>query len=214
MFDLLFLLVVGLSTGFAVLRGGLQEMATLISLAIGAGLAWFAAPPLIAAFGLTGSFFGTIIVASLLIGVFFVAAHIGFHLLIKRLSMDSRGRNINRIGGGVFGFVRGLALVGLGFLGYSYYLDEERQPDSVRNALTRPVAAGVANWFEGFAPGATDLEGLGGEAPAPDGDAADQGYDRADRNSLDEIVTTVTTTSDEPASEDAISDILQGDTQE
>ena len=211
MFDLLFLVVVGLSTAFAVLRGGLQELSTLLSLALAAGLAWLIAPPLLAAFGLSGSFFGAIIVAFALIGVFFIAAHIGCHLLLKRVPMSRQTQRINQIGGGVFGFLRGLVLIGLGYLGYSYYLDETRQPDSVKNAITQPVAAGLASWFESFAPASTELEGIGAE-PAT-ADAAEDGYDRADRSSLNEIVTTVTTNDEDPeapADEDDIADLLQG----
>ncbi len=216
MFDLLFLLVVGLSTAFAVLRGGLQELSTLVALAVAAGLAWLTAPPLLGAFGLAGSFFGTIIVAVALIGVFFIAAHIGCHLLLKRVPMTKQTRRFNQIGGGVFGALRGLVLIGLGYLGYSYYLDEARQPDSVKNAMTRPIAAGLANWFESFAPASTELEGIGAETAEPEGDAAEAGYNRADRSSLNEIVTTVTTTGEDPeapAPEEDIADLLSGDDQ-
>lgn len=214
MFDLLFLVIVGLSTGFAILRGGLQELATIVSLAIAAGLAWLIAPPLIGAVGLSGSFFGAIIVAVLIIGVFFIAAHIACHLLLKRAPMNAQARRYNQIGGGVFGFVRGLALIGLGYLGYSYYLDEARQPDSVKNALTRPIAAGVANWFESFAPASTELDGIGAQ-PAEAQNADDVGYGRVDRSGLDEIVTTVTTDGDDPKTQpdDDIADILSGEDQ-
>ena len=215
MFDLLFLLVVGLSTAFAVLRGGLQELSTLVALALAAGLAWVVAPPLLAAIGLAGSFFGTIFIAAALVAVFFIVSHIGFHLLMKRMPMSKDMRRYNRIGGGVFGFARGLILIGLGYLGYSYYLDEARQPDSVKNALTRPVAAGLASWFESFAPASTELEGIGAGAAEPTENAARDGYGRAERSSLDEIVTTVTTTGEEPktAEDDDIAQILQGEEQ-
>ncbi len=216
MFDLLFLLVVGLSTAFAVLRGGLQELSTLIALAAAAGLAWLIAPPLLNVFGLAGSFFGTILIAVSLIGVFFIAAHIGCHLLLKRVPMTKQTQLFNQIGGGVFGFARGLILIGLGYLGYSYYLDETRQPDSVRNAVTRPVAAGLAGWFENFAPASTELESVGAEPAQTEGDAATDGYDRADRSSLNEIVTTVTTNGEDPetpAGEDDIADLLSGNDQ-
>ncbi len=216
MFDLLFLVVVGLSTAFAVLRGGLQELSTLVALAVAAGLAWITAPPLLGLFGLAGSFFGTIIVAAALIGVFFIAAHIGCHLLLKRIPMSKSMRRYNQIGGGIFGALRGLALIGLGYLGYSYYLDEARQPDSVRNALSRPIAAGIANWFEGFAPASTELDGIGASDQEAEADPSQAGYDRAARSGLNEIVTTVTTTGEDPqtpAPQDDIADLLSGEDQ-
>ncbi len=131
---------------------------------------------------------------------------------------------IDRAAGGAFGFIRGLVLIGLGYLGYSYYLDEAKQPDSVKSAFTRPVAAGMAHWFESFTPETADLD-----APVKpveeDVDASISGYDRSDRSNLNEIVTTVTTTDpaiaeSQPAEdetqdgdedEDPIADILNQD---
>ncbi|MEZ5892071.1 MAG: CvpA family protein [Parvularculaceae bacterium] len=225
MFDLLFFVVVGLSTAFAVLRGGLRELSTLAALAVAGGITLLLIDPILAATGQTGSFFGTALIAVLLVGVFFIAAHIGLHLALNRVPLKGRAALANRVGGGVFGFLRGLALIGLGYLGYSYYLDEANQPDSVKAAMTRPVAAAVAGWFEGFAPEDADLDApVAPEAESGAVDAAVSGYDRSDRNSLNEIVTTVTTTdpaitgtapgaenaSEEPQSADldAIADIL------
>jgi membrane protein required for colicin V production len=197
MFDLLFLVVVGVSTAFAVLRGGMRELATLLALAIAGGVTLLFIEPALALTGQEGSFFGTAVIAGLLVGVFFLAAHIGLHLVLKRVPLSDRGALIDRIGGGVFGFVRGLVLIGLGYLGYSYYLDEAKQPEEVRTAMTRPIAAGMAHWFESFTPETADLDAppsSAGEPAEETVDAAVSGYDRGDRNSLNEIVTTVTTT--------------------
>ena len=225
MFDLLFLVVVGISTAFAVLRGGLRELSTLLSLAVAGGVTLLLIEPALAVTGQAGSFFGTAIIAALLVGAFFVAAHIGFHVALKRFTLTGRAALADRIGGGVFGLARGLVLIGLGYLGYSFYLDEAKQPEEVKTAITRPIAAGMANWFEGFTPETADLD-----APAePAEDAAVSGYERGDRNSLNEIVTTVTTTDpaiaasapeaedETPAAEeenDPIADILNEDTPE
>lgn len=217
MFDLLVLLVLGLSTAFAALRGGLRELATLIALAIAAGLTLVVIQPVLGVTGLAGSFFGTIIVAAVLAGVFFVAAHVGLHLALRSTPLEGRAKLIDQVSGGAFGFLRGLVLVGLGYLGYSYYLDEARQPDEVRNAMTRPVAAGMANWFQSFTPEDAYIE----SAPPPTAtedeyDPVESGYDRADRNGLSEIVTTVTTSdedisTDETNTIDSIADILEED---
>lgn len=196
MFDLLFVLIVGLSTAFAVFRGGLRELSTLLALAIGGGVTLLLIDPILAATGQTGSFLGAALIAGALVAVFFIVAHIGLHLVLAKFPLSGRAALANRIGGGVFGFARGLALIGLGYLGYSYYLDEANQPDSVRTAMTRPIAASVAGVFETFAPKDADLDtpaAAGAEAGAGI-DAAASGYDRSDRNSLNEIVTTVTTT--------------------
>lgn len=226
MFDLLFLVVVGVSAAFAVLRGGLRELSTLLALAIAGGVTLLLIEPALAITGQAGSFFGTAIIAALLIGAFFVLAHIGFHVGLKRFPLKGRAATIDRIGGGAFGLFRGLVLIGLGYLGYSYYLDEAKQPEEVKSAMTRPIAAGMAHWFESFTPETADLDA---PAAAPAEDAAVSGYDRGDRNGMNEIVTTVTTTDpaiaetspdaeqdNETADEndDPIADILNEDTPE
>ncbi len=196
MFDLLFVLVVGLSTIFAAMRGGLRELATLLALAMAGGLTWMVAPGALGAIGLADSFFGTIALCAVLVAVFFVVAHIVLHLGLKQVPLEGRAALIDRLAGGGFGAFRGLVLVGLGFLGYGYYLDEARQPEEVKTAVTRPIAAGMANWFESFAPEATQIDGELQEEKdeTEDADAAIDGYARTDRNGLEEIVTTVTTT--------------------
>ena len=196
MFDLLFVLVVGLSTAFAALRGGLRELSTLLSLALAGGVTLLLAEPVLAATGQQGSFFGTVIIAAGLVAILFVLAHIAFHIGLKRVPLEGRAALADRIGGGAFGLVRGLILVGLGYLGYSYYLDEARQPDEVKNALTRPIAAGVAGVFESFTPEDAYIENEF-KIDNQTGDATAEGYDAADRSGLSEIVTTVTTTDPE-----------------
>jgi membrane protein required for colicin V production len=196
MFDFLVLLVVGLSTAFAALRGGLRELSTLIALAIAGGMTFLLAEPILNATGQAGSFFGAIIIIAILVAAFFIIAHIGLHLGLKQMPLEGRAKLADRMIGGGFGLLRGLVLIGLGYLGYSYYLDEAQQPDSVRNAITQPVAAGMAKWFQSFTPDDAYIENA---APADrdkddTADAAQDGYDRIDRNGLTEIVTTVTTT--------------------
>lgn len=200
MFDLLFLVIVGLSTAFAALRGGLRELSTLLALAVAGGLTWITAPVILGGLGMTNKFIPTVVIAVVLIGAFFLVAHVGFHLGLKRVPLEGRAALGDRIGGGVFGFVRGLVLIGLGYLGYSYYLDVDQQPESVQNALTQPIANGMANWFESFAPPETQLENT-----QPDlGDGSD-GYRRIERDGMEELVTTATT-DDEPVDETASED--------
>lgn len=222
MFDLLFLVVVGLSTAFAAMRGGLRELSTLLALGIAGAVTLLLLNPVLALTGQAGSFFGTAAVAIALIGVFFLLAQIGLHIGIKKIPLKGKAATYDRIGGGVFGLLRGLALAGLAYLGYSYQIDEARQPDTVRNAMTRPIAAGVANIFESFAPATTELDQPEtDESAEPSADVS--GYDRGDRNGLSEIMTTVTTTDDAQLGqragaqsatsddEDPIADILDED---
>jgi len=209
MFDVLFILVVGLSTAFAALRGGLRELSTILALGAAGGLTLMLAEPVIGILGMQGSFFGAVAIAAGLVAAFFIAGHVGLHFALKRAQLAGWGEIADRVGGGVFGFLRGLILVGLGYLGYSYYLDEARQPDQVKSAITRPLAASVASWFENFAPERAYIEAT---LPGPGENATVQGYNRDDRNGLKEIVTTVTTTdATEPEATDSSEESTDAD---
>ncbi len=194
MFDILVLAVVALSTAFAALRGGLRELSTLVALGIAGGLTLLLIEPILNVTGQAGSFFGMVIIAGVLIAGFFILAHIGCHLVLKRMPLENNAKLYDRIGGGAFGLFRGLVLIGLGYLGYTYYLDEAQQPEEVKTAFTRPVAAGMAHWFESFTPEQAYIENANDEAEDDAVDASLNGYDRGDRNGLSEIVTTATTT--------------------
>jgi membrane protein required for colicin V production len=191
-FDIVVIAVVGLSTAFAVVRGGLREVGTLVVLAAAGGAAVALVNPVQAAFGLKGSFLSMAAVGGVLAGAGFVILYFLLHAGLKRLPLAGRALTIDRVAGGVFGFARGLALIGLGFLAYSYYLDEARRPEAVASALTLPVANGLAAFFEGFAPQGSGLDAQA--AAATPANAAADGYARQDRSALSEIVTTVTTT--------------------
>ena len=217
MFDLLFVLVVGSSTLFAALRGCMRETLTLIALAVAGLLSWITVPGLISAFGLGGKIIPTVAIAGVLLVVFFVVAHLGMHLLLARYPVTGVADRVDHTFGGIFGFLRGLVLIGLVFLGLTYVLGEEQQPEAVQTAMTRPIAASVASWLDGFAPSDTKLESI---IDYETDDASVQGYRRIDRNGIEEIVTTVTTdetsTSPTPSQEtesvdDAIAEILSGD---
>jgi uncharacterized membrane protein required for colicin V production len=139
----------------------------------------------------------------------FAALYFVSHRLLARVDLKGRMTTADRIGGGLFGLVRALALIGLGFLGYGYYLSEENQPDAVRRAALLPLAEASASVFEKLAPRESELADA---KPT----AAKEGYDGAERAGLKEIVTTVTTSEETPAtpSDDPIADILEQERQE
>jgi len=185
-FGLLALIIV--SVALAVFRGGMREMATLAALALAAGLAFLLIEPIAGALG--GSIFalGGVAAALLLVGF------AGFYwLAIYLVGLAPRSNRValaDRIGGGVFGLVRALVLIGLGFLGYAYYLDEDQRAAAVNDALLLPVAKGSAAFVETFAPErrsplTTSGTENGSDVREPAGDR--------DRAGLEELVTTVTT---------------------
>jgi membrane protein required for colicin V production len=199
-FDGLVIAVLILSTGFAVIRGALREIGTLAALGVAAVAAYLLVGPLLAASGISPSFLTTIVVAGAVLSIGFAVAYFALHIGLRRVRLEGRALVIDRIGGGVFGFARGLALVGLGFLAYSYYLDEARRPEAVNNALTLPVAKSMAAIFDRFAPQTENGDESDGTVDTQAANAALEGYARTDRTALAEIVTTMTT-SDETDNE-------------
>jgi uncharacterized membrane protein required for colicin V production len=208
-FDALLLAIVAISVFFAAVRGAIREMATLAALAGAALAGYLLARPVAALFGAGESF----LVAASVGLAFGTIGFLGFYYLLHkamlRLKLSDRRRMLDRVAGGAFGLLRALALIGLGFLGYGYYLDEANQPDAVRNAALLPVAAAAADFFEQFAPANRELR-----STAPEKNAAAEGYANRDRSGLKEIVTTVTTAEKGAgrATEDPIAAIITEET--
>lgn len=207
-FDALLIAVIAISVFFATVRGGVRELATVAALTLAALAAFVLMKPVAALAGGNSFFVSAAIGAVIGVGVF-GGAYFLLHKAMIRWKPSARMKSYDRIGGGAFGLIRALALIGLGFLGYGYYLDEANQPDSVRKALLLPVAAASAGFFEQFAPPNRELNAANAAK-----NAAAEGYDGADRSGLKEIVTTVTTTDKDAkiASDDPIADILTEET--
>lgn len=211
-FDLLLVAILAISIVFAAVRGAVREGATLLAVGLAGAAAWMGSGPLLAAAGKSGSLFAVIAAAAGIGIVSFSALYYAMHLALRRVCLKGRARLADQIGGGVFGLVRALALIGLGFLGYDYSLDEEHRAEAVNSALLLPVAKASAGFFERFAPAPADLDPGAQPAPKPADDvsapaaaargAEAVGYGRADRAGLEEIIATVTS-ADEPVGRSA-----------
>ena len=199
-FDLIVIAVLLLSVSFAMVRGALRELGTLLALGLAAVGAAVLVRPIQSIAGAGDSFLFTATIAAVLVAVLFCVLYFGLHVGLTRVQLTGGARRVDRIGGGVFGLARGLVLIGLGFLAYGYYLDEERRPDAVTKALTLPLAKGMADLFESLAPASTRLDAAPSDAPAGAGEddqnAAAEGYERGERAALAEIVATATTSSE------------------
>ncbi|MFN0025210.1 MAG: CvpA family protein [Parvularculaceae bacterium] len=210
-FDALLLAILGVSIAFAAARGAIREMTTLAALGIAGLAAWAGAAPLLGLFRASG-FFETVAASAAIGFAVFAALYVLAHKGFQRLKLSPKQRQADRIGGGAFGLVRALALIGLGFLGYGYYLDEPNQPDAVRKALLLPVAAASASFFERYAPSYRALPATAAAPAAQPANAAREGYASADRSGLKEIVATVTTSdANNPSTADSIADIINED---
>ncbi len=212
-FDFLLIAVLVISIGFAAIRGALREFATLIALGGAAAIAYVLFKPVLSGLGLEGSIFGMVGVAAGMLGAFFIILYVGFHVALKRVSLSPEMTRVDRIGGGVFGLARGLALIGLGFLGYAYYADEEHRAEGVNNAMLLPMAKGAADFFEALAPEHDSEEIISPEEIDERNNAATDGYRRGERAALDEMLATATTsaakTRTDPADADQIGALLE-----
>lgn len=209
-FDGLILLIFAVSIGFAAMRGAIRELGTLAALLFGVLAAWIFTGAILSGLG-KDDFISTVVVAGALVAIGFAVSHIGITIFSGRIRLTERQALYDRIGGGVFGLLRAFALIGLGFIGYSYYLDADSRPDGVKNAAFLPLATGAANVMRGFTPGDPLAE-----ADAPQQPDAAREIDAGDRRALDEIVTTVTTDEGGPAraGADDIADLLKEETRD
>jgi membrane protein required for colicin V production len=196
-FDLLVLLVVGSSIAFAVIRGALREIGTLLALGAASAAAAVCARPVAALVGGDAPSLVAMSGVGLIIGIVLFAAFYGaLHLALQKFALSARGAQVDRVLGGLFGFARGFVLIGLGFLAYAYYLAEERRPAAVSDALTLPFAESAAAFFEKLAPASTRLD-RAPEAKETESARADiDGYARGERTALTEMVATLTTSDD------------------
>ena len=164
LFDLAIILVIGLSTLFAYLRGLLREFITLIALGVGTLCTLYFGDTLARLFGE-----GTL---ALLLGyglsglIGFIAATIGLEIFIARLS-GTTPHKWDQVGGAIFGILRGWVLMGLVYFSVINYIPEDNPPRWVANSALRGIAASAAGVLESL--------GLDAELTSPartDGDTA------------------------------------------
>jgi uncharacterized membrane protein required for colicin V production len=145
-FDLLVISLIGLSILFAAHRGLSREVITLLALAIGGVAALWLTGPVTGMLG-NPSLLYTMAIAFALFAGFFFASLISKNLLIGKM-WGKKPNKYDRIAGGVFGFLRGWLLVGLGFLALEYYFDADRQPKGFSEAALYGFAETAAHILE------------------------------------------------------------------
>jgi len=197
LFDVIIILIFVVSTLLAIFRGALLELATLLALGISILLGLQIGPFIINAAGNEGSVIATLATYCIAIFILFIFLYTLIHILVYKFPLSERGTLVNRIAGGVFGFARAYIIIGLGFLAYGYYLEENQQHTSVRDAMTLPIAQSGAKFFEQYIPDSAKLDPANTERQTPlppSKDVSSEGYGRSERAGLNEVITTVTTT--------------------
>ncbi len=137
-------------------------------------------------------------VASLI--VFAMIAH-GTSALVRRSASLSA---IDRSLGFVFGIFRGFVLLGLGWLALAWAIPEEKRPDWIFEARTRPLVEQMAEFLVGLAPpefrgqvrtagtqaqrGAEAIKALEKLQPNPPSQSNETGYKRDEVQGLEQLL--------------------------
>src|SRR5882762_2537548 len=152
--DCLIVLIVIVSAGYAGWRGFIWETLTIF--------AWVAASLGCLYFGpyiipLTRSLVSPVWLASLLAyAAVFLAVFIPFAFISHRFSESVKSSPIgplDRAAGVGFGVVRGLVIVGLGYLAFTYFVPIRQQPDWVTEVRLLPVVQSTADVLLMVVPG-------------------------------------------------------------
>jgi membrane protein required for colicin V production len=190
LFDVLVLVIVGVSAVAALARGAVAEIMGLLSW-VGATVVAFAALPYLVPLvqpviageelangvALVGVFVVTLIVLKLLTG-----------MIVSAVSGSALGP-LDRLLGLVFGAARGVVLVCAAYLVGSYLIKPELQPDWVRQAyLVEPVRAGSA-LLEGLLPERYRHGGFDRTIPKLEAQSPGLGYTDQQRQAVDKLVT-------------------------
>jgi membrane protein required for colicin V production len=75
-----------------------------------------------------------------------------FTIRISDMILDSRIGALDRTLGFLFGLARGLIIVVVAFLFFSWLVPTSKQPDGVRNAKSRVVLQGTGEWLQALLP--------------------------------------------------------------
>jgi membrane protein required for colicin V production len=208
-FQLLDIILAGImiiSALLALMRGFTREVLSLIAWALAAGAAIFAVlnkdlvamagqyiePPMVSLIALGGAAFLVVLIIASLISV-----------KISDTVVDSSAGAFDRSLGFIYGLGRGLVLVTIAYIFYSFLTPIESQQPWIKNARSLPVIDRVADVIKSLVPEevANQLSNLGirtnPEKPAPKpgqgetegtADPNDTGYSSDTRNQVDQVI--------------------------
>ncbi|MPZ57537.1 MAG: CvpA family protein [Rhizobiales bacterium] len=205
--DLILLVVMLISGLLAMIRGFMREILSIAAWALAAVAAIYAYVKFLP---MAKSSFGSDIVATaVVVGGAFLLTLLIVSIVTVRVSdmiLDSRVGALDRTLGFVFGLARGLIIVVVAFLFFSWLVPERGQPDWVRDAKSRVVLQGTGQWLMSMLPDdpeSTILKRLkrprGDEPEQPQQDAPQEqrsegrpaepeGYGRSDRAGMQQLI--------------------------
>ena len=210
--DLILLIVMLISGLLAMIRGFMREVLSIAAWALAAGAAVYAYVKILPM--AKPSFGSDIIATGAVVGGAFLITLLVVSVITVRISdmiLDSRVGALDRTLGFVFGLARGLIIVVVAFVFFAWLVPPKAQPEWVQNAKSRVVLQGTGDWLMSMLPDDPEStilkrfkrpkqdEQEPPDAP-PDTQRPEQnrterdGYDRADRTDMRNLIQSKTTT--------------------
>src|SRR3979411_569753 len=197
--DLLLLAVMLISGLLAMVRGFMREILSIAAWGTSARATFYAFSKLLPT---AKTYFNNDTVASIVVvGGVLVGTLILFSIITVRISdmiLDSRIGALDRTLGFLFGLGRGLLIVVVAFLFFSWLVPDKQRPDWITGAKSRTVLDGTGQWLMSLLPDDpenTILKRFKKNKPEDDQTDADQaapasgdGYSKPARDSLKKLI--------------------------
>jgi membrane protein required for colicin V production len=151
--DIILIVVMLISGLLAMVRGFMREVLSIVAWVLAAGATLYAYSKLLP---LAKQYFNNDIVAAVaVVGGIFLLTLLIVSIVTVRISdmvLDSRVGALDRTLGFLFGLARGLVIVVVAFMFFSWLVPDRSQPEWVRNAKSRVVLSATGDWLKGMLP--------------------------------------------------------------
>ena len=151
--DIILIVVMLISGLLAMVRGFMREILSIIAWVLAAGATLYSYAKLLP---LAKQYFNNDIVATVaVIGGVFLITLLVVSVLTVRLSdmvLDSRVGALDRTLGFLFGLARGLVIVVVAFMFFTWLVPDRSQPEWVKSAKSRVVLTGTGQWLMSMLP--------------------------------------------------------------
>jgi membrane protein required for colicin V production len=151
--DILLIVVMLISGLLAMVRGFMREVLSIIAWVLAAGATLYAYAKLLP---FAKQYFNNDIVAAVaVVGGVFLVTLLVVSIVTVRISdmvLDSRVGALDRTLGFLFGLGRGLVIVVVAFLFFTWLVPDRSQPEWVRSAKSRIVLTGTGQWLMSMLP--------------------------------------------------------------
>jgi membrane protein required for colicin V production len=197
--DLVLLGVMLISGLLAMVRGFMREILSIAAWGAAALVTLYAFPKVLPS--AKAYIANDTIATAATIGGLFVLTLIVVSIITVRISdmiLDSRIGALDRTLGFLFGLARGMLIVVVAFLFFTWLVPEKQRPDWLNNAKSLTFLTSAGNWLQNLLPDDLDntiLKKLKKDKPAeesteaaPDAPGGNDGYSKPARDSLKKLI--------------------------